>query len=92
MESIPPKKRDVMCPQPNAKPVAYPTNIMPATMVTAPVTAVPPTLTNFLKLKSSPNVNRRKMTPISDHVLMLLESITLGVNGHAGPLMIPATI
>ena len=41
--------------------------------------AVPPTFTIFLKLNSSPNANRRKITPISAQVLILAESITEGV-------------
>ncbi len=58
----------------------------------AAITAVPPTLTSFLKLKSNPKVKSKKITPISDHVSMLPESITVGVYLQTGPLRIPATI
>jgi 23S rRNA (guanosine2251-2'-O)-methyltransferase len=35
------------------------------------MTAEPPTFISFLKLNSNPSANKRKMTPISDHVWIL---------------------
>lgn len=48
------------------------------TFTIAVIEAEPPTLTNFLKLNSKPKLNRRKITPISPQMLMLLVSVTDG--------------
>ena len=40
--------------------------------------ADPPTFTNFLKLNSRPKLKRRKITPISAKVLILVASTTEG--------------
>ena len=63
IDNIPPRKRLFICPQPSDKPVIYPAVIIPITTVMAPMTAVPPTFINFLKLKSSPKANNRRITP-----------------------------
>ena len=58
----------------------------------APMTAVPPTFINFLKLKSSPKANNRKITPISAQIRILSTSVTVGICSMEGPASIPATI
>ena len=47
--------------------------------VQAAMTGPRPILTIFLKENSSPRVNIRKITPISDHRCMLVKSSTEGV-------------
>jgi hypothetical protein len=61
-------------------------------MAQAAITAVPPTLTNFLKLNSSPKAKSKKMTPISDHVWILAVSMTEGVSVKCGLAKNPATM
>ena len=78
MDSIPPRKRLFMCPQPSASPAEYPNIIIAPTIVRALIMAVPPTFISFLKLKSSPKANRRKITPISAHIWIFAESVTIG--------------
>ena len=92
IDNIPPRKRLFICPQPSDKPVIYPAVIIPITTVMAPMTAVPPTFINFLKLKSSPKANNRKITPISAQIRILSTSVTVGICSMEGPASIPATI
>jgi len=68
MAIIPPRKRQSIRFQPNAMPTPMPSNIMQKITVQAAITAVPPTLTIFLKLNSSPKANNKKITPMSAHV------------------------
>ena len=79
MAIIPPKKMQSIRCHPKLIPTPIPKRIIQNIMVQAAMTAVPPTFTIFLKLNSSPNANRRKITPISAQVLILAESITEGV-------------
>ena len=67
MDSIPPRKIQLVCEKPIALPAVYPRNIMPQTMITVENMAEAPTLISFLNEKSSPMANRRKITPISAH-------------------------
>ena len=48
--------------QPNPIPTAIPRRIIQKIMVQAAITAVPPTLTIFLKLNSNPRAKSKKMT------------------------------
>ena len=79
MAIIPPKKMQSIRCHPKLIPTPIPKRIIQNIMVQAAMTAVPPTFTIFLKLNSSPNANRRKITPISAQVLIFAESITEGV-------------
>ena len=92
IESIPPRKMLLMCEKPSDMPVPYPTNIIPATIVTAAVTAVPPTLSSLRNENSSPMAKSRKMTPMSAHTRMLDASETVGMNDTEGPASTPATM
>lgn len=84
IESIPPRKMLLMWEKPSDMPVPYPTNIIPATIVTAAVTAVPPTLSSLRNENSSPMAKSRKMTPMSAHTRMLDASETVGMNDTEG--------
>ena len=92
MDSIPPRKIQLVCEKPIALPAVYPRNIMPQTMITVENMAEAPTLISFLNEKSSPMANRRKITPISAHILILAWSETVGNREMEGPAIIPATI
>ena len=46
--------------------------------VKAVIEAVPPTLSNFLKLNSNPKLNNRNITPISAQIVILFVSLTVG--------------
>ena len=88
IESIPPRKMLLMWEKPSDMPVPYPTNIIPATIVTA----VPPTLSSLRNENSSPMAKSRKMTPMSAHTRMLDASETVGMNDTEGPASTPATM
>ena len=92
MDSIPPKNMQLICENPIRFPAVYPRNIIPHTMVKVAITALNPTFSNFLKEKSSPMANKRKMTPISAQILILAVSETVGKKLSAGPVNKPATI
>ena len=92
IESIPPRKMLLMWEKPSDMPVPSPTNIIPATIVTAAVTAVPPTLSSLRNENSSPMAKSRKMTPMSAHTRMLDASETVGMNDTEGPASTPATM
>jgi hypothetical protein len=62
-------------------------NVMPTIAV---MKATPPTFTSFLKLNSRPSENKRKMTPISDHIFIPSSSTTVGIKETCGPTKIPA--
>ena len=79
MASMPPRKRLFMLSQPKSAPRKRPTPIMQNMTVQAAMTGPMPILTIFLKENSSPRVNIRKITPISDHRCMLVKSSTEGV-------------
>ena len=51
---------------------------MPTIWVIAVIEAVPPTFISFLKLNSSPKLNKRNITPISAQTLTLSMSFTVG--------------
>ena len=67
IESIPPRKTASIVSHPRAVPVIKPMTNIPRQLMPAVMKAALPTLSNFLKLNSSPNPNRRKMMPMSDH-------------------------
>ena len=56
-----------MVDQPRTEPTVRPTMNIPMQLVPAVMSALLPTLSNFLKLNSSPRAKSRKMMPISDH-------------------------
>ena len=64
MESMPPRKRQLMLEKPSTWPMQKPAHIMPITMISAVTTAEPPALMSFLKLNSSPRLKSRTMIPI----------------------------
>ena len=74
MQSIPPRKRELISFHPNKRPIRNPLDIMPTTIVPAAMRAVLPIWSSFLKLNSSPIANKRKSTPISPHVSTLCVS------------------
>lgn len=92
MDIIPPNRILVVMPHPNDMPTRNPRSIMNDMMVTAAMAAVCPTFNNFLKLKSNPKLNSRKMTPISDHEPMSDVSDTVGVSAIWELTRHPATI
>ena len=51
---------------------------MPVSSVTAAISAVPPILLILAKLKSSPRLNKIKITPMSDQTVILAVSTTFG--------------
>ena len=67
MEIMPPNSALLKTPHPNDNPTRNPSNTMNVMMVMAAMAAVCPTLSSFLKLKSKPRQNNRKMTPMSAH-------------------------
>jgi hypothetical protein len=90
MLMMPPKNRLSMVLQPRAWPTNQPAKHMKATVVSAVMPAVPPTLITFLKLNSKPQAEQQEHHPNSDHTEMLRSSITVGVNGMCGPTNSPA--
>ena len=56
-----------------------PTTVMHAVLVMTAMTGVLPAFSSLRKLNSRPSENRRKMTPISAHVLTSALSATEGV-------------
>ena len=48
-------------------------------MVIDAITAVPPTVINFLKENSNPMANKRNITPMSAHIFILAGSDTVGI-------------
>jgi hypothetical protein len=90
MDMMPPKNRLSMRLQPRACPKNQPTPSMNATVTSAVMPAVPPTLITFLKLNSKPKLNSRKITPNSLQTPMLASSITVGVSDMCGPTNTPA--
>ena len=91
IDNIPPRKRLFICPQPCDKPVISRCHHT-CNNGYGSTTAVPPTFINFLKLKSSPKANNRKITPISAQIRILSTSVTVGICSMEGPASIPATI
>ena len=79
IEIIPPNNTLLTRPQPNANPTKKPKTIINETITNAAIIAVRPTLINFLKLKSNPKLNNKKMIPISAHVPMSEAPETVGV-------------
>lgn len=78
--------------QPKKCPVMEPKPIIQKMIVHAAINGVLPILNIFLKLNSKPNVNIRKMTPMSAHVEMFVLSTMDGKNANWGPQRKPATI
>ncbi len=79
-ERIPPRKMLSMTDQPRSCPVKNPKTSISTTSTMAVMEAEPPTLTSFLKLNSSPRLNSRKITPISDQVWIPFSSTTVGTS------------
>ena len=70
IEIMHPNKRLAELLIPMSNPTMKPVKIIELTMTHAPIAAVLPTFISFLKLKSIPKLNRRKITPNSDQLLM----------------------
>ena len=68
MASIPPRKIQSILPQPKPWPTRMPSVIIEKIIVRAAITGAIPILRIFLNEKSSPNENRRNITPMSAHV------------------------
>lgn len=92
MAIIPPRKRQSILCQPKQNPIPKPNKIMKNMIVHAATIADPPTFMIFLGLNSRPKANKRKITPISAHVLTSDASVTLAMYGMWGPVRKPATI
>jgi len=92
IEIMPPRKMLSMVPKCSDLPTTKPKLIMPATMMSAVSTALPPTLSSFLKLNSSPSENRSTMIPICAQNSMLASMSTEGKNEKCGLAMKPATM
>ena len=76
MASMPPRKMQSICRQPNILPAEKPISIIQKMMVQAAMTGAAPILIIFLNEKSSPRENKRKITPMSAHVFTSALSIT----------------
>ena len=72
--------------------MAKPAHIMPATIIMAVTTALPPLLSNFLKLNSSPRLNRSTTMPISAQKSMFASVVTDGRYSKWGLAKKPATM
>ena len=92
IDSMPPRNIELIWLQPSIVPVRYPSVIIPVRIVMAPIIAVPPTFSSFFILNSKPRANKRNITPISAHILMLSILVTVGIISIDGPARIPATI
>ena len=75
--NIPPRKMQSICCQPKACPTLMPKAIIQNTIVQAAIMGEAPIFNIFLTEKSNPNENKRKITPMSAHVLMSASSTTL---------------
>ena len=76
MASIPPRKMQSMCVQPNILPTVMPDTIMQNMIVQAAMTGAMPIFRIFLNEKSRPSANNRNITPMSAHALTLSMSTT----------------
>ena len=76
--SMPPKKRLFMWLHPKLRPTREPIVIINVMTLTAAMIGRSPIFTIFLKENSRPRVNMMKMTPMLDHVSILLVSDTVG--------------
>ena len=70
MASIPPRKIQSILLHPNSCPTMMPSIIIQKIMVTVEMMGEAPILRIFLNEKSSPNENKRNITPMSAHVWM----------------------
>ena len=89
--SIPPRKIQSIFPHPKRCPTMTPSIDMKKIVEHVVMIGDAPILRIFLKEKSSPNENRRNITPRSDHRWMLSESTTDAVYGMWGLTRNPAT-
>ncbi len=92
MESIPPRKSELIIVKPSSLPMAKPVAIMPSTIISAVTTAEPPVLTSFLKLNSSPSEKRSTTIPICAQNSMLASVVTDGRAVKCGDARNPATM
>jgi hypothetical protein len=83
IESVAPRKMLSIVPQPNIRPIWYPTNAITVISSVAPTTAVVPTRTSCRRLKCSPRLNIRKITPSSD-IASMLGLCSGGMSGNGG--------
>ena len=90
--SMPERKSPFISDQPKAWATIIPMVIMEKTIVMAAMIGAIPILSIFLKEKSSPNANKRNITPMSDHVLIFSLSTTDIINGILGDIKTPAII
>ena len=90
MEIIAPTKRAVTVVHPKILAIRKPMqNITTASEKTV-IAPGPPTFFSFLKLNSSPNPNRRKITPIFPQNSTLSTSVAVGMKEMYGPVSTPA--
>ena len=92
IDNIPPKNKLSMFPNPSTLPVTKPNVIMPATITSAVTTADPPTFISFLKLNSSPSVNRSTTIPICAQNSIFASDVTEGSSHMCGLARNPATM
>ena len=74
--NIPPRKIQSIRPHPKACPTLVPSVIIQKMIVSAAITGDIPILIIFLKEKSSPSENSKKITPMSAHVCISASSTT----------------
>ena len=92
IDSMPPRNMALTALKFSSRPTTKPSPIMPSTIISAVTAAEPPTLSSFLKLKSSPIENRSTMMPICAQKSMLPSCTTDGKKAKCGLAMKPATM
>ncbi len=78
IDSMPPRKSELIKLKCSAWPTAMPAHIMPATIISAVTMAEPPARTSFLKLNSSPSEKSSTMMPICAQNSMFSDVVTDG--------------
>ena len=81
MESMQPKKMQLMSPIPSTWPTVLPITNITASSVRAVTAPVAPTFFSFLMLNSKPKANIRKTMPISLQTCMFVSSLMAGNQG-----------
>ena len=92
IDSMPPKKSELMLLKPIRRPMAKPQQVMPQMMIRAVTIAEAPELTSFLKLNSRPSEKRSTTMPICAQKSMLASVVTDGSSVKCGLARNPATI
>ena len=92
IDSMPPRKRQLIWLKCSRCPTAKPMPIMPMTIVSAVTTADPPELSSLRKLNSRPRENSRTTMPICAQKSMFSSVVTEGRYVKLGLARKPATI